>query len=71
MEQLITIGQVARQLGVTVCRVRQLDAELQPARGTANERRYHPERVEALAAARRTGAERLARRRLRVGEVRR
>jgi DNA-binding transcriptional MerR regulator len=45
----MTVGDVARVLGVTADRVRQLDADLKPVRGTAGHRRYDPAMVKKLA----------------------
>lgn len=45
----MTVGDVARALGVSVARIHQLDAELAPVRGQAGHRRYDPAQVEAVA----------------------
>lgn len=45
----LTSGDVARVLGVSVERVRQLDAVLRPKRRASGRRFYHPRRVRAVA----------------------
>lgn len=45
----MTVGDVARALGLSVARVQQLDDELRPARSASNQRRYDPAAVEACA----------------------
>jgi hypothetical protein len=64
MEPKLTIGPVARELDLSVARVRQLDAELQPERGDLGVRLYDRARVDAVAARRRTAADQRDRQRL-------
>ena len=52
MRQLITRAVVARELGVSIERVRQLDDVLHPRRSETGVRLYDPERVDAFAGAR-------------------
>lgn len=45
----MTVGDVARALGLSVARIQQLDADLAPTRTVSNQRRYDPAQVEAYA----------------------
>jgi DNA-binding transcriptional MerR regulator len=65
MSRPLTPTTVARRLGVSSQRVRQLDVELAPRRGDLGVRLYDAENVDRLAAIRRTRAE-LGRRRIKT-----
>lgn len=47
-KHVMTAGDVAKALGVSPRRVRQLDPELQPIRTDGNQRRYDPKHVERV-----------------------
>lgn len=53
----LSVQTVLRRLGLSRTRLRAFDAELRPTRGTAGERLYDPEIVDAFDARRRTAAE--------------